>query len=344
MTFKHNAEFQRLAQQAGIVFMGPGGSPLAMDYMPEGVAHNFSMACDAQPGLVTVSNSGIPAYLSNYMDPNVIKVLLAPMRAAEILGESQKGDWVTDSATFPSVELTGEVSSYGDYSENGSSGANANFNTRQSYHYQTFTEWGEKELARADQAKLQWATKLNEASALALNKYQNKTYLRGVANLKLYGLMNDPSLLPSIAPTQSWAAATAEVIYEDIRRLYKQLQIQLLGNLDEDAKLTLVMSPAKKTDLNKTNTYNVNVYTLIKGNFPNIEIKTVPEYATDSGEFVQLIADNIDGQQTGTCAFTEKMRAHPIVTGASSYRQKKSQGTWGAIIFRPVCISSMLGV
>lgn len=341
---KHNAEFQRLAQQAGIVFMAPGGGHLAMDYMPEGVLHNFGMACDAQPGLVTASNSGIPSYLSNYMDPNVIKVLLAPMRAAEIIGESQKGDWVTDTATFPIVELTGEVSSYGDFSENGSAGANANFNTRQSYHYQVFTEWGEKELAKADQAKLQWASQLNSASALALNKFQNKSYFFGIAGIKCYGLINDPALPASIAPTQSWATATAEQIYEDVRRLYKQLQIQLNGNLDEDAKLTLVMSPAKKTDLNKTNTYNVNVYTLIKGNFPNIEVKTAPEYTLAGGEFVQLIVDGVDGQQTATAAFTEKMRAHPIVIGSSSYRQKKSQGTWGTIVFRPVCIASMLGV
>lgn len=341
---KNNAEFQRLAQQAGIIFMGPGGQPLAMDYLPEGVSHNFGMACDAQPGLVTVSNSGIPAYLSNYMDPNVIKTLIAPMRFAEILGEAQKGDWVTDTATFPNIELTGEVSSYGDYNNNGSAGANANFNTRQSYHYQVFTEWGERELARSDQAKLQWASQLNAASVLKLNQYQNKTYAFGVAGIKCYGLLNDPALLPSIAPTSSWATATAESIYEDVRRLYKQLQTQLNGNLDEDAKIKLCMSPAKKTDLNKTNQFNVNVYTLIKGNFPNIEIMTAPEYATLAGELVQMIVENIDGQPTATAAFTEKMRAHPVVVKESSYRQKKSQGTWGAIIFRPVCIASMIGV
>ena len=341
---KHNAEFQRLQQQAGIVFMAPGGGSMAMDYLPEGVKHDFALACDAQPGLVTASSSGIPAFLTNYMDPNVIKTLIAPMRAAEILGEAQKGNWITDTAMFPIVEYTGEVSSYDDYSTSGSTGANANFNTRQSYHYQTFTEFGEMEMARADNAKLAWASQLQNASVLTLNKYQNKTYFFGVAGLKLYGLLNDPALPASITPTASWATSTAEVIYEDIRRLYKQLQTQLNGNLDEDAPLTLVMSPSKKTDLNKTNTYNVNVYTLIKGNFPNIKIMTAPEYTLAGGvEFVQLICDSIVGQQTATTAFTEKMRAHPVVVKESSYRQKKSQGTWGTIIFRPIAIASMSG-
>ena len=35
---------------------------------------------DAQPALVTQSNSGIPAFLSNYLDPKVIEVLVAPMK------------------------------------------------------------------------------------------------------------------------------------------------------------------------------------------------------------------------------------------------------------------------
>src|SRR5438067_11142266 len=120
---KHNAEFQRLQQQAGIVFMAPGGGSMAMDYLPEGVKHDFSLACDAQPGLVTASSSGIPAFLTNYMDPNVIMTLIAPMRAAEILGEAQKGNWITDNAMLTIVEYTVEVSSYDEYSTRGSTAA-----------------------------------------------------------------------------------------------------------------------------------------------------------------------------------------------------------------------------
>lgn len=338
------AEFAQLTAAAGIVFMAHGGGALAMDYLPEGLTHNFNLALDAQPALVTVSNAGIPAFLSNYMDPKVIEALLAPMRGAQIMGETQKGDWVTDTATFPAIEMTGEVAGYGDFNENGSSGANANFNSRQSFHYQTVTQWGEKELARAGLAKLDWATRLNMSSINTLNRYQNQTYFLGVSGLKLYGLLNDPALPAAIAPTSSWATAAAEVIYEDVRRLFKQLQIQLNGLIDQDTELTLAMSPTKQTDLNKTNQFNVNVFTLIKGNFPNIKFVTAPEYNTAAGELVQMIAQNVEGQETGTVAFTEKLRAHPIITAVSSYKQKKSQGTWGAVIYRPVCVGSMVGV
>lgn len=336
---KHNPVFERLAQDAGILFPG------TMDFLTEGVSHNIDLAMDAQPGLVTVSNAGIPAFLSNYVDPKIVEVLVAPMKAAVIAGEAKKGDWVTDTATFPAIESTGEVSSYGDYNQNGSVGANANFNQRQSYHYQTITQWGERELERAGLAKIDWASRLNIASVLVLNKYQNQTYFFGVSGLKNYGLLNDPSLPASIAPTAQWnlAGTGADVVYEDIRRMFVQLQTQANGNVDTDSKLCLAMSPTLSVALNKTNQYNVNVYDQLKKNFPNIRFETAPEYATQAGQLVQMIAENVEGQETMTTAFTEKMRAHAIVRNTSSFLQKKSQGTWGTIIFRPFLVASLIG-
>jgi hypothetical protein len=93
-----------------------------------------------------------------------------------------------------------------------------------------------------------------------------------------------------------------------------------------------------------TNSYNVNVQDMLKKNFPKMKIETAPEYATTSGNLVQLIADEMQGQRTATTAFTEKLRAHPIKIELSSFKQKQSQGTWGTIIFRPFLLASLLGV
>ena len=311
-------------------------------HLPSGT----NLLSDAQPSLITTSNSGIPAYLANYMDPKIIEIVVAPMKAAEIVGESKKGSWVDVSSTFPSIEYTGETSAYGDYSNNGASGANSNFNYRESFHYQTITQWGELELERAGLAKLDWASRLNIASVLTLNKYQNKTYFYGVENIKNYGLLNDPNLSPSILPTASWNAdsTSAATVYEDIRRLFLQLQKQSNGVIDDTTPMVLAMSPYTKGALQKTNTYNVNVKAQIKDNFPNCVVETAPEYSTESGELVQLIVKSLEGQDTATCAFTEKLRAHPVIMAESSFRQKKSQGTWGCIIFRPFLIASMIGV
>lgn len=329
-----NQTFNQLERDAGIVFMG-GGKKLMDDKIAA------ALAMDAQPGLTTVGNSGIPAWMLNYVDPQMIEVILQPTKAAEVFGEMKKGDWTTETATFMTVEPTGEVSSYGDYNNNGVSGVNVNFPQRQSYHYQVFTRWGEREVARAGEAKIDYVARVNEASVNALNRFQNKTYLFGVKGLQNYGVLNDPSLPASTVAAKTWANSTGEEVYESIRKLFQTLLKQTGGKIDMNTPLLLVCSPTASVDLTKTNQYNVNVIDQLKKNFPNLRVETIPEYSATSGETVQLIVEELDGQRTLDCAFTEKMRAHNMVLEASSIKQKKSQGTWGAIIYRPFCIATM---
>jgi hypothetical protein len=333
-----------LAEQAGIYIAGAEGFQLP------GVARSTRLAMDAQPSLVTQSNAGIPSYLTVYVDPKLIEVLVSPMKAAVVVGnEVKKGDWLMDTAVFPVVESTGETSSYGDYSENGRAGVNTNFPQRQSYHYQVITNWGERELERAGLAKIDWANRTNIASVLTLNKFQNLTYFFGVAGLQNYGLLNAPALPASIDPINQsgailWADKDALEVYADIQALFAQLQTQANGLVDLETKMTLAMSPVSQVSLTKATQFNVNVMTLLKTNFPNMRIETAPEYATASGNLLQLFPDDLEGQRTVDVAFTEKLRAHPVKVELSSFKQKKSQGTWGAIIYRPILIASMIGI
>jgi hypothetical protein len=347
-------QLESISRKWGVHFMGSDAQLQLSDKELGG-----RLAMDAQPSLITISNSGIPAFLSTYIDPKVIDILLSPMKATEIVGEeTKKGDWTMETAMFPVVESTGMVSSYGDYSETGTAGSNVNWVQRQSYTYQVITQWGERELEKMGLARIDWANRQNVASILTLNKFQNKSYFFGVNGIACYGLLNDPTLPASIAPitwesVTTWAAKAAlsdnsgaSAVYDDIQALYKQLVSQANGlvELDMESPLTLAMSPASQVYLTLTTTYNVNVMDMLKKNFPKMKIVTAPEYALTSGNFMQLIADDMMGQRTATTAFTEKLRAHPIVVKKSSFEQKKSQGTWGTIIFRPFLVASMLGI
>lgn len=315
-------------------------------------------AMDAQTALITTTSSGIPAYLANFVSPKLIEVLTAPNKAAKIFGETQMGSWIDATLTFPMVEFTGEVSSYGDYSENGSTGLNTTFPQRQPYHYQTISQWGERQLEVAGLAKIDYANKINLGSANVLNKFQNDTYFYGVAGLQCYGALNDPALSAAITPgnkvfnanasgpwiTGNTVTATADEIYADIQSLFSQLVSQTNNLIDEDAPLVLAMAPGSSVALLKTNQYNVNVRDQIAKNFPNLRIETAPQYATSGGNLVQLIVESIDGEEVATTVYTEKLRAHRIVADTSSFKQKKSQGTAGTVIFRPMGIAAMLGV
>lgn len=356
-----DAQIQALAQNAGIVFDGfdprmlPANTKLSQYFAG---TDSGVMAMDAAYPLVTSANSGIPAILSTYVDPKLIDVLVAPMEAANAIGsEVKKGDWTTPTAMFTMIESTGEVASYNDYSASGSTGTNFQFPQRQSYHFQTITQWGEQELARAGLAKVDLAARLNIASALTINKYQNKTYLFGVTGLQNYGALNDPSLSAALSPTAKAAGngnvwikadgtsnATAVEVMNDIRKMFYNLQKATNGLVRTTDKMKIIFSPTADVALTITDQFNVNVTDILKKTFPNTEFAIVPEYATASGETVQMVLEEYQGQRTWDAAFTEKMRAHQVVLGLSDYKQKKSAGTWGTIIYRPMFIVTMVGV
>ena len=307
----------------------------------------------AQPGLITTANAGIPAYLTNWLDPKQIEVLVAPMKAAEICGETRKGDWVTFTAQFPMVESTGETAAYGDWNSAGSSNVNLQFVTRESYHFQTWTNWGERELATTGLAKVDLASRLNISSALTLAKQMNKIYFLGVTGLQNYGLLNDPGLNASILPGSktasgyTWAAGTATEIILDIKLLYAQLVSQTNGLVQLDSKMILAMSPAAEAELAKSlpNVWGQpTAMKFIKDTYKNTEIITAPEYATSGGGLVQMIVPAYEGQESVSCAFTEKLRAHAIERKSSGFKQKKSAGSWGCLIYRPMFVAGLLGV
>jgi hypothetical protein len=338
-----HADFARLEKEWGIVL------PLAMDYMPTG------MAVDAQPTLVTTANGGIPSWMTQYVDPEVVRILQSPNEGANILGETKKGDWTTQTAVFPVAENTGEVSSYGDSNNNGKSDANFDFPQRQSYLYQTIIEYGDLQVARAGEARLNWVSELQTSAAATLDKFTDLTYHNGVSGLQNYGLLNDPSLSAALTPATKAATgvkwinnnaivATANEVYADIQAIFSLLVVQTQGRVKRTDPMTLAMPPGSEVALTATNTFGVGVEDLIKKNFPNLKVKTSVRYATAGGNLVQLIADKFDGKSTGYCAFNEKLRGHPVVRELSAWKQKQTGGTWGAIIRYPVSFAQMLGV
>jgi hypothetical protein len=365
-----NPALDDLAVRAGIVFDGaidflPRAQPtkgefgaldmakvkLAMDGMGLDAANTNNYG---QPTLVTSPNGGIPAFLTTYLDPKLIAVLLTPLKAEDIYGVTKKGDWITQTAMFIMAEMTGFTAAYGDFNEAGRSDANVNYPQRQSFNFQTFTEWGDMQLERMAAGKVDWAATLNISSANTLNRFMNLLYFYGAGNgLQNYGGLNDPSLSASLTPATkaaggtSWANALPTEILADVQTCYAQLTGQakgLGGNIARDSKMTLAIDPTTDTYIANTNSFGLTAAEMIKKAFPNITIKTAVQYLSGTTYSLQLIADEVEGQRTAEAAFNEKMRAHRIIPATSSFRQKKSAGCWGTIIYRPAGIVSMAGV
>ncbi|MFT8764077.1 MAG: DUF2184 domain-containing protein [Gluconobacter potus] len=312
-----------------------------------------AMAGDAAPVLSTSPNGGIPAFMATYVDPKLIEVVFSPMRGAELNGEVKKGDWTTPTAIFPMIESTGQVSSYGDWNNNGTFGLNPSFPDRQSYHYQGIAQWGERQIEMAGKARLQWVAGLRRSAVLKLNKFQNKSYFYGIAGLRNYGYLNDPSLSPSItASTKTaggteWTTATPEEATDDVITLIGELRTQSSGLVTTESKITIGLSPTRAGLLTKPNQFGLSAMDQITKQYKNLRFVEAVEFGDETGMTVQsmiAIADEIEGQKVSEAAFTEKFRTHPIVTGLSGWEQKMSQGTWGAIIYMPLGIATMAGI
>jgi hypothetical protein len=57
-----------------------------------------------------------------------------------------------------------------------------------------------------------------------------------------------------------------------------------------------------------------------------------------------ILADEVNGQPTVEFGYSEKYKAHSIIRDSSSMYQKISAGTYGAIVYMPFAIVTMLGV
>jgi hypothetical protein len=323
------------------------------------------LAFDAQPTLQTDPNTGIPSWLTTYIDPDIFEILFAPTEGAEIVGEERKGNWTTTTAMFPTVEHTVEVSSYGDFNENGRASVNTNWPQRQAYNFQVMVEYGDLEIERAGLGRVNWISELDGAAADGLNRFMNLSYFYGVAGLENYGLLNDPNLGAPLAPATkaaggtSWFTqngtpnATALEVYNDVLAVYENLVQNNMGLVNKKTKMVLGLSPGSEVALSFTNEFGISVEDLLKKNFPGLRIQTAIQYGAltpdnpqgvPAGNFLQLIAENIQGQKTAFCSFTEKLKAFPIIRAASSYKQKRMAGTFGAVIRMPVAFSSMVGI
>ena len=360
--FEARSQFE--ADKAHLESYGIHLDRVAMYATPE-IRLDYSLAMDALPALQTAATSSIPALLTTTIDPNVIRVRFTPTKAAEIFGEQKKGDWLQDTIMFPVVEHTGEVSSYGDYANNGTVGVNMNWPQRQNYLYQTITEYGEREMGRAGLAGINLVAEKDEAAATVMGRFENTVYFLGVAGLQNYGLLNDPALPASLTPATKTAGgtgwqttggapnATANEVYNDFLALFTQLVAQTGGLVSAEDELVLGLSPGSAVALGYINQFNLKVREALLAEFPRLRVVTAVQYGKQSatnpqgvaaGNMMQLIAITIDGQDTGYCAFSEKMRQHNLVTDMTSYKKKWSGGAWGAVIRLPYAVASMVGI
>jgi hypothetical protein len=340
-------EHRALLAQDGISLI-PGQQ---MHYLPKEWrgSNGLDLAMDAQPTLFTAPNTAIPTMFNTYVSPERIQIVFAPRQAAEFYGEQQQGTPTTDQLMFQLTEIAGTTSAYGDFNQNGKSNGNVNWVSRQTFRFQTFTRWGEMEAERYGAAQVNWAALQAEASSETLAFALNASYFFGITGLKLYGGMNDPALPSAISPNTKaaggllWVNGTVIEIYNDFLKMYGQLQTQLPALVNMSSPMVVGIPNTLEPYLARTNDFGKTVKEIIQQSFPNVRFVVIPQFATASGNLIQLRLETLNRLPVCTSAFVEKLRMHPVITLASGWEQKSSTATAGTVIKSPVSFVQMLG-
>lgn len=344
----------------------PGTEPLlyVSDDPKRGVSYRLAM--DALPALTTEPNAGVPSMFTNIVDPKTYDILFAPLKVAEIFdGEEQRGSWEMISAMFPTNEFVGETASYDDFAETGVSTANANWPQRENYVFETNIAYGELETARGAAANYNVVTSKQNSAAYILMRQMNFIYAFGVSGLQNYGSTNDPGLSASLTPAlkayggTAWTSggvikATPNEIFTDVQSVVGQVITQGNGQITTDSVMNFAVPASVSNALTAANSFGVNVKGLLKDAYPNLKIISgVQEYSAVStatpqgiaaGNLIQIVVPEVATQKTATPAYSDRMRTHRLVAMTSSYRQKRSSGSWGTVIRQPFAIASMVGV
>ena len=294
-------------------------------------------------------NTAVPAYMNVYANPRVIEILTAKRNYKAIAPEVKNGDWSTAFTQFRALELTGTVTPYQDYDANGQANVNTNFPTRQQYRFQTTLRVGDLEQDVNAAARIDLFAEKQRSAATLLEISFNKYAFYGVENLNIYGLLNDPNLNADLTPTtgtagNTWTLKTADEIMSDFAKMYGKLYERSNGWIDGNTKTKLVIAPAALAELNKVNAFGASVKKMLADTYPNMEILSAPEMVTGSGNLAMILADEVNGQPTVEFGYSEKYKAHSIIRDSSSMYQKISAGTYGAIVYMPFAIVTMLGV
>ena len=317
-----------------------------------GTATKFFDSAEPSKGVVADAldpNTAIPGYMGVYVNPRIIEVLTAKRNYKLIAPEVKNGDWSTPFTQFRALELTGTVTPYQDYDANGQANVNTNFPIRQQYRFQTTLRVGDLEQDVNAAARIDLFAEKQRSAATLLEISFNKYAFYGVENLNIYGLLNDPNLNSDLTPTtgtagNTWTLKTADEIMADFAKMYAKLYERSNGWIDGNTRTKLVIAPACMAELNKVNAFGVSVKKMLADTYPNMEILNAPEMVTGSGNLAMILADEIEGQPVVEFGYSEKYKAHSIIRESSSMHQKISAGTYGAVVYLPFAIVTMLGV
>ncbi len=296
------------------------------------------------------NSNGVPAFFTTIWTNTMIDQVVKAMTASIVGEEMQQGDWTTTNVKVPTRSFTYQNAPYGDFSLEGQSGDNYNWENRQVYKMQNNIQYGDSEVDTMATGKIDVVGSKRQSQAIGFAQDFNTIFYFGKDGMEIYGLINDPDNNPAIPSSQNAAGTSTYLkdkdpneIYNTVLDMYTELSAENGGNITMQDKMYLILSPKLAPLFNKvTQQFLKSAKAAIAENLPNLEFVEAPQY--DNIGTMQLVLDNVLGQRVVYNAFTYKFRSHGVIRERSAYVEKASAGTAGAIVAYPAGVCTMTGV
>lgn len=306
-----------------------------------------------QDSAITTPNAGLPAEFFTYYDRRVIDVFFAKT-VAEQIGKMYKGGSWEDAFYRTRIrEAVGATRPYSDLSAEQNVNSNTNYVIRQAYRMELVKQWGDLQVAENAKALIDYVSDINVAASHVLAQDLNNIFFYGVSGLQNYGILNDPNLpayeTPNTVDTRvKWQDKSLPEIVTDLTKMLSSLYANAEGWINPDTKLRLALPPSVLPILQgKISALGYSVFQWIKDNLGDRIIEDIviaPQLATSTGNMVMLYAMEMNGQDVINNVFGELYKSHGVVRQLSSFVEKVSASSYGAVVRYPFAIVRMLGV
>ena len=279
---------------------------------------------------------------------DIINALYRGRSAKQVYGVDQVGDWTTETVVQPTLELTGDMALYDDFSRPPLAGYNLGWATRGTVRFETGLEVTKLEEARAGVMR-QNAYQLKKAATILKNDiFMNKVYWKGFAadgSRPIYGIINEPNFTSTNAPINPLGTGvTVAQVQSMFATFVQSLTNGLEGNFDPTTDAVIFNLPlAWQSVMALTTDYGWSVSDWLKKQYPKVEIKYSVELNTlGSGNKPMAIvfAPNVTevGKKTVTLMQTSALRLVGAVPSLKGMEECYSSSVAGALIACPLAI------
>lgn len=304
------------------------------------------------PTAVTADNLTTPLGALQYLRPEFIKIMLAPMVSESIFKLEKMGSFGDENVVTQTKEFR---ESFGYDTDEYEGGVYANTNYGKATYGVTplRQDWKstDREEARGAKSRRQIRSDKMEAAFDGLARHRNYVNWHGssvtLSDSKVYGVLNHPEMPAATSlGTGNWdsASTTPEQIYNDIIGLMGNIIAKTQGIASaNDVNWDLMLSPAYEALLRKTNSYGLSVRKKLQDEGYKVNIHAVPELsAASAGNETIILTTNAGGRTPIVLGYTELIRVYPLFVQGSTISQKIVSDVCGATPQYPslICVAT----